>query len=90
MRVIPFAALILITGSVFGDEPVEVPTSAVIDVDDDVDVAIVVGGWNSNKPILLRSDGVPCPNRREIPEYPQVPINWVRIVRMLYFYRAGY
>ena len=64
--------LILIVGAAVGEVVTEAPTAAVINVDDDVEVAVVVGGWNSTKPILLRSDGVPCAHSREIPEYPQV------------------
>ena len=53
--------------------------TVVIDVDDDVEVGMLLGGWEQERPILIRSDGVVCSSKEDksslnrMPKYPQGP-----------------
>ena len=56
-------------------QPSQQPTTftTTIDVDDDVEIAVLIGGWNNDRPVLLRSDGRVCRNsQQDVPPYPQV------------------
>ena len=60
-----------------------------VDVSDDVEVGMILGGWNVERPILIRSDGIVCSINdtaakydlvNSMPKYPQVHKNVNNIV----------
>ena len=52
----------------------------IIDVTDDVEVGMILGGWGIEQPLLIRSDGIVCSKQHNknddrvntMPKYPQV------------------
>ena len=72
MKNLFFASFLSFISFSFGDEVTGAPSNLMIDVDDDVEVAVVLGGWNIERPVLIRSDGRPCQNSQELPKFPQV------------------
>ena len=55
-------------------------SDVVIDVTDKVEVGMILGGWEIERPLLIRSDGIICSNQDSdeddeinmMPRYPQV------------------
>ena len=52
----------------------------IIDVTDNVEVGMIVGGWGMERPVLIRSDGILCSKNKNkdedkmniLPKYPKV------------------
>ena len=50
----------------------------VIDVTDRVEVGMILGGWDIERPLLIRSDGIICSKQNDgdeinmMPKYPNV------------------
>ena len=52
----------------------------IIDVTDNVEVGMILGGWGMERPVLIRSDGIVCSKNKNregdkmniLPKYPQV------------------
>ena len=56
------------------------PLDTIIDVTDNVEVGMILGGWGIERPVLIRSDGIVCSKNKNkdgdgmniLPKYPQV------------------
>jgi hypothetical protein len=72
MKTLFLASFLSFASFSFGGEVTQSASHLMIDVDDDVEVAVALGGWNIERPILIRSDGRPCQDNHELPKFPQV------------------